>query len=114
MAAPSGNPAYPSYAYNSAGQPALIVTSLAAFNALGGPGTWSSTPFGTTTPVPPAPYDTYTLGTGTDQVLAIRMQQLVIEARAQSEMMAQAFNLNDDPVTIMRPDILANDASLTS
>jgi hypothetical protein len=111
MAAPTS---FPSWAYNSAGQPALIVPSLTAFNALLGPGTWSSTPFSTATPVPPAPYDTYVLGTGTDQVLAIRMQQLLVEARAQSEMMAQAFLLNDDPVTIMRPDILANDASLTS
>jgi hypothetical protein len=112
MAAPTG---YPSWAYNSAGQASLIVQSLAQFNALPGPGTWSATPFAASPPVPPnAPYDTLTGGTGTLQVTDIRLQQMLIEARVQSYMMAQAFNLNDDPQTIARPDVLANDASLTS
>jgi hypothetical protein len=111
MAAPTS---FPSWSYNSAGQPALIVQSLTAFNALLGPGTWSSTPFTPGTTPTTAPYDTYTLGTGTDQVLAIRMQQLLVEARVQSYMLAQGFVITDDPQQILRPDVLANDASLTS
>jgi hypothetical protein len=111
MAAPTG---FPSWAYNSAAQPAIIVQSLAQFNALPGPGTWSATPFATATPAPSPPYDSLVGGTGSLQVTDIRLQQLLVESRAQSYMMAQAFNLNDDPQTIIRPDVLANDASLTS
>lgn len=112
MAAPTG---YPSWAYNSAGQSALIVQTLAQFNALPGPGTWSATPFSTTTPVPPAPFDTLVSpGSSTLQVTDIRLQQMLVEARVQSYMMANAFLGSDDPQTVIRPDVLANDASLTS
>ena len=114
MAAPSG---YPSWAYNSAGQPALIVTMLAAFNALPGPGTWSATPFSTSSSGSTAPFDTVTSpGTSNLQVTDIRLQQMLIEARVQSYMLAQALMINehDDPQTVIRPDVLANDASLTS
>jgi hypothetical protein len=121
MAAPTG---YPSWAYNSAwnGQPNAfqapqVVQTLAQFNALGGPGTWSATPFPpSTTPVPSPPFDTVTNGTGTLQVTDIRLQQMLIEMRASNYLlstMAGPFNA-DDPQTVMRPDILANDASLTS
>jgi hypothetical protein len=112
MAAPNG---FPSWAYNSAGQSALIVQTLFAFNALPGPGTWSATPFSTTTPVPPAPFDTVTSpGTSSLQVTDIRLQQILIEQRVSNYMMAQSFLLNDDPQTIIRPDVLSNDSSLTS
>ena len=111
MAAPTG---YPSWAYNSAGQPALIVTSLTQFSALPGPGTWSATPTGTTTP-PSIPYDTITNGTGSLQVTDIRAQQQLIEQRITNILLTQmAGNVIDDLVTVIRPDVLANDASLTS
>lgn len=113
MAAPTG---FPSWAYNSAGQSSLIVFSLAQFNALPGPGTWSATPFPASPPVPPvAPFDTVTSpGTSSLQVTDIRLQQMLVELRVSNYMAAQAFNLNDDPQTIIRPDVLTNDASLTS
>lgn len=106
MAAPSG---YPSWAYNSAGQSAQIVLSLTAFNALGGPGTWSSTPFGTTLPVPSAPFDP------NFQITDIRLQQQLIEQRVTNYMLSQmAGNIAEDVVLTIRADILANDASITS
>lgn len=111
MAAPNG---FPSYAYNSAGQPSVIVLSLAAFNALPAPGTWSSSPFSSTSPGTTTPIDSLVAGTGSYTATDTRLQQLVVEARVQSAMMAQAFNITDDPQTVLRPDVLANDASLTS
>ena len=81
MAAPNG---YPSWAYNSAGQPAVIVTSLTQFNALPAPGTWSATPFPPAT-TPSAPYDTFNNGTGTMQVTDIRLQQQLVEARVAND-----------------------------
>ena len=112
MAAPNG---FPSWAYNSAGQPALIVTSLTQFNALPGPGTWSATPFGSTPATNIAPFDTLTAGTGALQVTDIRAQQSLVESRITNLLLAQLVpNISDDVVTILRPDVLANDASLTS
>ena len=114
MAAPTG---FPSWAYNSniPAQSALIVQSLAQFNALPGPGTWSSTPFATPVPVPSAPFDSLTNGTGNYQVTDIRLQQQLIEARITNQFLAVlAQPFADDAVTILRPDILINDASLTS
>ena len=110
MAAPTS---FPSFAYNSSGQPAQIVATLTAFNALGGVGTWSSTPF-PPTPVLGAPYDSLVAGTGLLQVIGIRLEQLLIENRISNQMLQFGFNLSDDPVTQLRPDILANDSSLSS
>ena len=107
MAAPTS---FPSWAYNSLGntvQPPVIVQSLTAFNALLGPGTWSATPTGTSLPNN-VPADTGL--TVTD----IRLQQLLIEACIQSQYFQTLLNSSDDAVTLMRPDILANDSSLTS
>ena len=111
MAAPTS---YPSWAYNSAGQPALIVASLTAFNALAGNGTWSATPFAPTPTPSTAPYDSLVNGTGILQVIGIRLEQMLIENRVQSQLMQFGFNIADDPVTQIRPDILLNDSSLTS
>jgi hypothetical protein len=111
MAAPTG---FPSWAYNSAGQPALIVQSLTAFNALPGPGTWSSTPFGTTTATNVAPFDTLTGGTGALQVTDIRAQQSLVESRITNMLLSQLLGNADDLQQVLRPDVLANDASLTS
>lgn len=102
MAAPSS---YPSYAYNNLGQPAVIVATLAAFNALPAPGTWSATPF--TVPTQP-PFDPGL------PVTDARAQQGVVEARVLNLMVAQAFGITDDVVTVLRADVLANDSSVTS
>ncbi len=118
MAAPAAGangPAYPSSAYNSAGQPTIVVFSLAQFNALGGPGTWSATPFASSTPsTSTAPFDTVTNGTGTYQVTDIRLQQQLIEARISNMILSQILGNTDDLQSVLRPDVLANDASLTS
>jgi hypothetical protein len=103
MAAPTS---YPSWVYNSTQISSLIVTSLAAFNALSGAGTWTTTPFvGVPGSVPTDPGFTDT---------DIRLQQMLIEQRITNQMLAIGFNVVDDPLTQIRPDILANDSSLTS
>lgn len=102
MAAPNG---YPSWAYNGppSFQSSVIVTSLAQFNALGGPGVWSATPFpGAPGSNPSDPGETIT-----DSYL----RALLIENRVQSALQASGFNSPDDPVTQLRPDISANDSS---
>ena len=99
-------PAFPSYAYNSAGQPAVIVATQAAFNALGGVGTWAFTPFPTATST--APVDVGFSNTD------IRLQQILIEQRVTNQMLQIANTIADDPVTQIRADILANDSGLTT
>ena len=101
--------AFPSWAFNSAGQPAVIVASQAAFNALAGVGTWAMPPYATT--IVTAPIDT-TPGqlTATD----IRLQQLLVEQRLMNQLLVMGFNISDDPATQLRPDILANDSGLTT
>lgn len=111
MSAPTG---YPSWAYNSTTQPALIVQNLAQFNALAGPGTWSATPFTQNANVLAAPYDSLVAGTGLLQVIGVRLEQILIENRIQNQLMQFGFNIVDDPVTQIRPDILLNDSSLSS
>ena len=61
-------------------------------------------------PPPPSgvPYDPGLPNTDT------RLQQILVENRVQSMMLAQAFNITDDPQTVLRPDVRANDASLSS
>jgi hypothetical protein len=95
-------PAFPSWAYNQS-QPAQIVQSQAQFNALG-PG-WSFTPF-----VTPGQGGTDPGLTDTD----IRLQQILVENRISNQLLQFGFNLVDDPQLQLRPDILANDSSLTS
>lgn len=102
MAAPTS---YPSYAYNSLGQPSVVVANLAAFNALPAPGTWSATPF--TTPAQP-PFDPGF------PVTDARAQQLLVEARIGNMIAAQAAGITDDVVTVMRVDVLANDSAVTT
>lgn len=102
MAAPSS---YPSWAYNNLGQPAVIVTTLLAFNALPAPGTWSATPF--TVPTQP-PFDPGL------PVTDARAQQELIEARITNLLLSQMAGIPDDVVTVMRADVLANDSSVTT
>lgn len=102
MAAPTG---YPSWVFNSTQQLSQIVPNVAAFNALGGPGTWTTTPYAGVSGIPTDPNLTDT---------DIRLQQLVIESRVQSQLLQIGLNITDDPVGQLRPDILANDSSLTS
>lgn len=105
MAAPTS---FPSWAYSSAGQPAVIVQNLAAFSALPGPGTWSSTPFPVPPPLPLPPFDPGFLVTDS------RAQQQLVEARITNYMLGQALGIADDVITVLRPDVLANDSSLST
>ena len=101
--------AFPSWAFNSAGQPSVIVASQAAFDALAGAGTWAFTPYAIATAT--APVDTTPgLLTATD----VRLQQLLVEQRLMNQLLAIGFNISDDPATQLRPDILANDSGLTT
>ena len=99
MAAPTS---YPSYAYNPT-QPAVIVTSLAQFNALPLPGTWGTQPYASSsTPVDPGLTDTDT-----------RLQQILIENRLQNNILAEMASISDD-LLAWRQDILANDSGLST
>lgn len=98
--------AFPSWAYNNSGQPAQIVATQAAFDALGGVGTWAKTPYATT--VSTAPTDPGFVDTD------IRLQQILIETRITNWLLQMGLNIVDDPVLQLRPDVLANDSSLTS
>ena len=98
--------AFPSFAYNSAGQAAQIVASQAAFAALAGPGTWAFTPYF----IPPVsvPIDPGFPSTDT------RLQQILIESRVTNLLLQSGLNVGDDPQTQLRADVLANDSSLVS
>ena len=98
--------AFPSYAYNSAGQAPQIVASQAAFTALGGPGTWAFSPYA----VPPSNVPIDPGFTATDT----RLQQMLVEARINNLLLAQGFNIADDPARVMRAEIVANDSGLTT
>lgn len=101
MAAPNG---YPSWVYNSTQLVSLIVPNVAAFNALAGPGVWTTTPFAGTSGIPTDPGLTDT---------DIRLQQILIENRMTNAVLTWGFNLSDDLPTL-RADILANDSGLTT
>ena len=100
--------AFPSWCYNSAGQPAVLVQSQAAFQALTGPGVWAFTPFPTA--IVTAPIDTTPVLTATD----IRLQQMLIEQRITNQLLTFGLNITDDAQTQIRPDIQANDVALTT
>jgi hypothetical protein len=91
--------------YNATQFASLIVPNVAAFNALSGAGTWTTTPFVGLSGVPTDPglVDTDT-----------RLQQILVECRVSNQLLQFGFNLSDDPVTALRPDILANDSGLTT
>lgn len=103
MAVPGGTPPFPSYAYNLS-QPSQIVLSQAQFNALPGGG-WAFTPFpqAATVPSDPGFIDTDT-----------RLQQLLVESRIHTMLMAETFLIADDPQAHLRPDVVSNDSSLAS
>ena len=100
--------AFPSWAFNSAGQPAQIVQNQAAFQSLGGAGTWAFTPFPTA--LVTAPIATTPVLTATD----IRLQQMLIEQRITNQLLTFGLNITDDAQTQIRPDIQANDVGLTT
>jgi len=101
--------AFPSWAFNSAGQSAVIVQSQAQFQALSGPGTWSFTPFPIATVT--APQDTIP---GVLSATDVRLQQMLIEQRITNQLLTFGLNIADDAQTQIRPDILANDSGLTT
>lgn len=101
MAAPTG---YPSWVYNSTQMMAQVVTNVGQFNALGGPGTWTTTPFPGVSGIPTDPGLTDT---------DVRLQQLLVESRLQSNILAMLGNYSDDLVA-WRQDIAANDSGLST
>ena len=101
MAAPTS---YPSYVYNSTQQSTLIVGTVAAFNALPAPGTWTTTPYPGVSGIPADPGLTDT---------DVRLQQILIEARLGNNLLAMLGSFSDDLLG-WRQDIAANDAGLTT
>lgn len=102
MAAPNG---YPSWVYNQAQNTAQIVNNVGQFNALGGAGTWTTTPF----PGVPGSIPTDPGLTDTD----IRLQQILVETRLGNNLIAMLGSFSDD-LTAWRQDIVANDSGLTT
>ena len=102
MAAPTG---YPSWAFNATQFLSVIVNNVAAFNALPAPGVWTTTPYPGLGGIPTDPGLTDT---------DIRLQQILIENRMSNQLLVWGFNLSDDPQTVLRPEILANDSGLTT
>lgn len=100
MAAPTG---FPSWAYNATQNSSLIVQTLAQFNALPSPGTWTTTPFNP----PTVPTDPGFLATDT------RLQQMLIELRMQNLLTSVGFNSNEE-LTALRAEILAVDSGIAS
>ena|SRR6267378_1740965 len=101
MAAPTG---YPSFVYNSAQATQQIVANVAAFNALGGAGTWTTTPYPGVSSIP------------TDVGLVdtdVRLQQILVEQRLMNNLLAMIASASDDLVA-WRQDIVANDSGLTT
>jgi hypothetical protein len=101
MAAPNG---YPSWVYNSTQASSLIVQNVSAFQALPGPGTWTTTPFPGIGGIPTDPGLTDT---------DIRLQQILVEARLGNNLIAMLGPFSDDLLT-WRQDIAANDSGLTT
>lgn len=101
MAAPTG---YPSWVYNATQLTSQIVNNVGAFNALLGPGVWTTTPYVGIGGIPTDPGLTDT---------DIRLQQILIESRVMNQLIQFGFNLTDDPVEL-RAEVLAGDSSLTS
>lgn len=101
MAAPNG---YPSYVYNATQLSTLIVTTVAAFNALPGPGTWTTTPYPGIIGIPTDPGLTDT---------DVRLQQILVESRLGNNILAMLGNYSDDLVA-WRQDIVSNDSGLTT
>lgn len=104
MAAPTGNPAYPSVVYNATQQSTVTVTSLAAFNALPAPGVWTTTPYPGVSGIPADPGLTDT---------DVRLQQILVESRLGNNLLAMLGSFSDDLLS-WRQDIAANDAGLTT
>ncbi len=93
--------AFPTYAYHPT-QPAQIVASQAAYDALGSP--WALTPYTTSTI---APFDPGFL------ITDIRLQQLLVEQRVTNAILTQANPGGDDPQRL-RADEVLTDAAVTS
>lgn len=97
--------AFPTYAYqNVSPYSQQIVLTQAALTALGV--TWSTTPSAPIGQIAPADPNL----TNTD----IRLQQILVENRITNQLLQQGMNISDDPMTQLRPDILANDSALSS
>ncbi len=102
MAAPTS---YPSYAYNPT-QPPVIVANVTQFNALPPPGVWSATPYPNNPPTAPSDPGV--------PISDLRLQQILIEQRVTNQLLQFGLNIVDDPMTQIRPDVLANDSGLNT
>ena len=102
MAAPTS---YPSAAYNETQLLAVVVQNVAAFNALSGAGTWTTTPFIAASSS--IPYDPGFITTDT------RLQQILVETRLQNNLLAAQAAMSDDLVA-WRQDIVDNDSGLAT
>lgn len=105
MALGTAPTSYPSWAYNSTQLTQLQVANVQAWNALPGPGTWQAYPYVGISGIPTDPGLTDT---------DIRLQQILIENRIANQLLQIGLGVTDDPVTQLRPDILANDSGLTT
>lgn len=101
MAAPTS---YPSYVYNSTQSATVVVNTVAQFNALPSPGTWTTTPFAGVSGIPADPGLTDT---------DVRLQQILIESRLGNNLLAALASMPDD-LLAWRQDIVANDSGLTT
>lgn len=101
MAAPTS---YPSYVYNSTQQSTLVVSTVAAFNALPAPGVWTTTPYAGVSGIPADPGLTDT---------DVRLQQILVESRLGNNLLAALGSISDD-LLAWRQDIVANDSGLTT
>lgn len=101
MAAPTG---YPSWVYNSTQLVSVIIPSVAAFNALPGPGVWTTTPYAGISGIPADPGLTDT---------DVRLQQILVESRLTNNLLTVMGTISDDLLT-WRQDIAANDSGLTT
>lgn len=101
MAAPTS---YPSWVYNSTQLSSLIVQNVAAFTALPSPGTWTTTPFSTTS----------STADPNETITDTYLKNLLIELRSGNYMAAEAFGMKDDYQLGIRPDVAINDVALTS
>lgn len=101
MAAPTS---YPSYVYNSTQSATVVVNTVAQFNALPSPGTWTTTPFAGVSGIPADPGLTDT---------DVRLQQILVENRLTNNLLAVMAPISDD-LLAWRQDIIANDSGLTT
>ncbi len=105
MALGTAPTSYPSYAYNSTQLLQVVVNNVQQWNALPSPGTWQTFPYPGLIAFPTDP--------GLEDTDAW-LRSILVENRITNQMLQFGMNVMDDPVTQLRPDVLANDSSIAS